>query len=222
MSRRTTTLAVGAALVAAASVSTLAACGDTHHHVAQQPVVAVAYTPQYLGENGMCYYLDDPAEALALIAAGLCQPGWRPTVMPLAFHATYADYLASPAYYNTYPPVQYRAGWTNQWGPKSTFYTQNTTIIINNEKKAVYKDNTGKTVAATAIPSAKPSFGSGVKPSLSLGSVAPPKADNVPSAKAPSTKVSLGGGVTAKAPPPSAPKPPPAPVQKPPAPVVPR
>lgn len=228
MSRRTTVLAVGAALVAAASVSTLAACGGTTHHVAvvQQPapVAAVAYTPNAYGENGFCYYIDDPQEAYSLISSGRCQPGWHPMAMPLAWHETYFDYYASPAYYNTYVPVSYRSGWGNQWGRQSTFYKQNVTVIINNEKKAVYKDNTGKAVAATAIPSAKLSFGSGVKPSISLGSVAPPKADNTPPASAPgSTKISLGGGVTAKQPVASAPRsaaPPPA--QKPPVAVVPR
>lgn len=194
MSRHTASLAVAAALVSAVSVGTLSACA-THHHVVAvtgQPAAPMAYSPPALGANGMCYYLDDPQEAYNLIAAGLCQPGWRPTLMPPAFHAMYADYLASPAYYNNYVPLKYRGRWETQWGSHSDYYVQNRTYIITQEKQAVYKGSNGATVTASAIPSSKLSFGPGVKPSLSLGSVAPPKPDNT----SPTGKLSLGGGIS--------------------------
>lgn len=196
MSRRTTALTVGAALVATASLATLAACGTTHHAVVvtSQPAQAVAagYGMTAYGQNGQCYYIDDRQEALNLIAAGLCQPGWQPYPMPLSWHEEYLDYYNSPTYL-TYVPVSYRSGWLNQWGPRSTWYQQNKTTIVVVQKNAVYKDSSGKPVAATAIPSSKMSFGAGVKPSMSFGSVAP-SADNAP----PSNKVSFGGGVTTK------------------------
>lgn len=210
MSRRTTALAVGAALVATASTATLAACGNTHHHVVvtSQPA-AVSYAPAAYGQNGQCYYLDDPQEALSLIAAGLCQPGWRPTLMPLYWHQEYYSYYASDAYMDAYVPRSY---WGSYHTQQNNFYTVNKTTIINVQKNAVYKGSNGATVAASALPSSKLSFGAGVKPSMSFGSVAPPKPDN----SAPSAKISFGGGASAKPsfgssykPPASAPKPPP-------------
>lgn len=189
MSRRSTALSVSAALFTTATLATLAACGTTHRHVVvtSQPA---AYSMNAYGQNGQCYYIDDPAEATALIAAGLCQPSWRPYPMPLSWHEEYLDYYNSPAYYNTYVPVSYRSGWANQWGPNSSWYRQNKTTIIVVQKNAVYKDPSGKPIAATAIPSSKMSFGAGVTAKPSFGSVAPPSAD--------ASKPSFGGGVTAK------------------------
>lgn len=64
--------------LAVMAAGALAACTD--HNV----VAPVSYAPAAYGVNGQCYYDDDPLEAVALIAAGLCPSGWLPTPMPLA------------------------------------------------------------------------------------------------------------------------------------------
>jgi hypothetical protein len=138
------------------TAATLTACADHHHVVAVPQTNAVAYAPPYLGENGMCYYVDSPGEVANLIAGGLCQPGWRPVVMPLDWHYRYADYIASPAYYNVYALPGDRGGWGRQWGTQSTFYTTNITIIHAKEKTATYKGSDGKTVTGNITTFAPP------------------------------------------------------------------
>lgn len=191
MSRRTTSLTVAAALATTATVAAMAACSPSHHAVVvtSQPAAA-GYGMAAYGQNGQCYYIDSPQEATALIAAGLCPAAWVPTLMPLAWHEEYLDYYNSPVY-QAYVPASYRPGWSAQWGPSSPWYQSNKTTIVVIQKKAVYKDTSGNTVAATAIPSSKMSFGSGVKPVQSFGSVAPK-----PAPSADKSKASLGGGVT--------------------------
>lgn len=207
MSRRTTALTVGAALVATASLATLAACGTTHHAVVvtSQPAAPAAYSMNAYGQNGQCYYIDSTQEATALIAAGLCQPGWVPTLMPLSWHEEYLDYYNSPAYM-TYVPASYRSVWLNQWGPRSTWYQQNKTTIIVVQKNATYKDPSGKPVAASAIPSSRMSFGAGVKPSMSFGSVAPSSSAPKVSFGSVASKPKTGFGSVASKPAPVVPR----------------
>jgi len=204
--KRRLATATAAGLLAA----TATACA-THHHVVavQQPAAASVVGPAAYGQNGQCYYLDDPQEALNLIAAGLCQPGWRPTVMPLDWHYTYADYYASPAYL-TYVPLSYRSGWANQWGTKSTFYTTNITIIHNKEKTATYKGSDGKPITGNVTNFATPKAPSSTSAPLPVGarSSAPlpvggarSTAQNTAPAPAPSTKPLPGGGARVVTPP---------------------
>lgn len=69
------------------------------------------YTPAMTsyGERGACYYVDDPAEAVALQAAGLCPVNWIPAPMPYSWRSQYAWYYDSPGYYNTYVPQARRS-----------------------------------------------------------------------------------------------------------------
>src|SRR4051794_26586120 len=69
----------------------------------------VAYRPIAFGENGHCYYAQDPGEALALQRTGLCPPDWTPTVMPAYWHHRYWNYYSSPAYYRVYVPEPARS-----------------------------------------------------------------------------------------------------------------
>jgi hypothetical protein len=200
MSRRTAALAAGAALVAAASVGTLAACGTTHHAVVVTSQAApVGYGMAAYGQNGQCYYIDDPQEARNLIAAGLCQPGWQPYPMPLSWHEEYLNYYNSAAYLN-YVPAVYQGGWANQWGPSSSWYQKNKTTIVVVQKNAVYKDPTGKQVPASAIPSSKLNFNTSTKPSLSGGQRTAPQLgggnarSTAPAPSAPKSVGNLGGG----------------------------
>lgn len=196
-------------LATATAVGLLAAtatgCG-THHHtvVVQTPAAPVAYAPTSMGANGHCYYLDDPQEAYNLIAAGLCQPGWTPMMMPVDFHYAYADYLASPAYYNTYVPVRYRSGWNNQWGTKSTFYTTNITIIHTKEKTATYKGSDGKPYTGNVTNFTTPKTSTSAPLPAGARSSAPLPVGGARStapAPAPSTAKPLSGGGARQSPP---------------------
>lgn len=155
MTRKSRLTAVTATAVLACAIS---ACADT-------PAQPTNLVPQAYGVPGQCYYLDDPAEALALIAAGLCPTGWVPTVMPLLWHEQYYRYYASPAYYNTYVPVSYRASWPAQ---QNNFYTVNKVTIVNVQKQATYKDSKGKTVPGSKVND-KVTFGNGVKATTGFG-----------------------------------------------------
>lgn len=66
------------------------------------------YYPAAYGESGHCYYVDTPAEATALIVAGLCPTGWVAYPMPVYWHAQYSWFYDSDRYYNTYVPVASR------------------------------------------------------------------------------------------------------------------
>lgn len=138
-----------AALLAAVS---LTACGSG------QPV---SYAPMAYGQNNQCYYLDDPAEAIALQHAGLCGPTgnyWVPTPMPLLWHQMYYPYYSSPAYYNTYVVVAHRTTFVST---QATFGRTYASQIKTESAQAKYRGSNGKTYTGNRI---KPgSFSNGVK-----------------------------------------------------------
>lgn len=165
MTRRWRTAAlVSTTLQIAAYTTVLAAgCGTTHHAVVTTSYAPAAYGVQ--ASNGFdCYYIDDPAEATSMIAAGLCPAGSIPTLMPLAWHEMYYDYYASPAYYNTYVPVRYRTVWVSQ---STSFYNTNKTTIVVVQKNATYKGSNGTTVKG--IPSGGVTFGGGNRVAPTMG-----------------------------------------------------
>lgn len=127
----------------------LTGCGGGHH---------VAYRPIAYGENNQCYYVNNPVETIALQQAGLCQPGWAPTIMPIYWHQRYWNYYASPSYYRTYVPVASRSTYVaseKSWG------STNKTAIATEAKRATYQGSNGKTVTADKIGAAK--YGGGAR-----------------------------------------------------------
>ncbi len=150
---------------------------------------AVSYAPAAYGVPGHCYYIDDPAEATALIAAGLCPASWTPTLMPLAWHEEYYNYYASGAYYNTYVPVRYRTVWVSQ---STSFYNTNKTTILVVQKQATYKGSNGKTVTGGSVSNFAPAKA--------------PSSAPLPAGARSSAPLPVGGA-RSTAPAPSAPKP---------------
>lgn len=130
----------------------------------------VAYRPaaygQQVGGVFQCYYVDDPAEALTLIAQGLCPPGSVPTPMPESWLNQYFAYYDSPAYYNTYVPVGNR---TRYVGTYHTYYTQHVSLIAAAAKAASWKGSNGKTVSGSQVDTAKMKFSTGSGSSSTMG-----------------------------------------------------
>lgn len=151
---RTFATALGTGILAATTGCSLGSTGDD----------PATYTPAAYGVAGHCYYIDNPAEALALEAAGLCPSGWAPTLMPLAWHEEYAAYYDSPAYYGTYVPVRYRTVYVSH---VTVFQTRYRTQISSASSRAVYRSSSGGTVSGSKLGS-KVSFGSGRSSASSL------------------------------------------------------
>lgn len=147
--------AATAAAITAVLAAGLTACDDADD---------VSYAPVAYGVPGHCYYVDSPAEAVALRSAGLCPAAWAPTLMPLAWHEQYYPYYSSPAYYNVYVPASSRVVYTRT---ETTFGTTYKTQISTATKTATYKGSNGKTVPASKIGTSK--FGSGNSFSSSSG-----------------------------------------------------
>lgn len=141
------------AIAAVMAVTGLSACGQgsTYYH------------PAAYGQNGHCYYINNPAEAIALQHAGLCPNTWLPMQAPLAWQEMYYPYYSSPAYYNAYVPVGLRRGYiTSEQSFGRTYHS----AILTAERSAVYKSNTGKTTTYSKISSGggtRTSFGSGTR-----------------------------------------------------------
>lgn len=116
---------------------TLTACGDSDSGV------PVSYAPVAYGIPGQCYYVNSPAEAVTLQAAGLCPRSWVPVLMPLAWHMMYASYYDGPGYYNRYVPVGQRNVYIN----KTTVFEKNYSSGISKaSKNATYKGSDGSTI----------------------------------------------------------------------------
>lgn len=136
---------LGAALLTAACGSLSSTAG------------AISYAPAAYGQNGDCYYINSPAEAVALEQAGLCPRSWVPVLMPLAWHEEYYSYYDSPSYYDTYVPARYRTVYvTRQRGFYRSYHARITTL----SRSAVYKTSAGGTIKGTTITS-RTRFGSG-------------------------------------------------------------
>ncbi len=140
-------------LLAAATVAAgllTAGCGSPG---SGQPVT---YAPAAYGQNGQCYYVSSPAEAVALEQAGLCPPGWVPAPMPLSWQEEYYAYYDSPAYYGTYVPARYRTVYIRTEG---TFGTRYRTSIATLASRGIYRSSAGGTVRG--YKSGNTRFGSG-------------------------------------------------------------
>jgi len=57
----------------------------------------ISDAPDAYGENGHCYYVNDPSEVISLQQAGLCPRSWTPVIMPVYWHSMYYRYYDSPA-----------------------------------------------------------------------------------------------------------------------------
>lgn len=143
------------AIAALLGAALLAGCTPATHHTTTVTTVADdgTVTMLHYGENGHCYYVDSPAEATALIAAGLCPAGWTPYQMPTYWEDEYWYYYDSPAY-TRYVPVARRATYNTTI---INFQKSNGPAIAAASKRATYKTSTGNTVTGT--PTAKLKFG---------------------------------------------------------------
>lgn len=141
--------AIVTVLAAAIATLTITGCGPD-----SQPVT---YAPAAYGVSGHCYYIDDPAEAIALENAGLCPHTWHPALMPMWWHEEYFNYYDSPAYYNRYVPVRVRTVYVTH---ERTFGTRYRTVIASRSKLATYRSSSGTLVKGTKM-TGKTRFGSG-------------------------------------------------------------
>ncbi len=147
MKIKTTVSAAAAALTTAAVMT---ACGSSAGP-------DLTYAPAAYGVPGHCYYVDDPAEAIALQNAGLCPRSWAPTLMPVAWEEEYYDYYSSPAYYGTYVPVRIRTVYVQR---ETTFGHTYHTSIVARSKTATYRSSAGTVVKGSTL-TGKTRFGSG-------------------------------------------------------------
>jgi hypothetical protein len=108
----------------------------------------VTYAPAAYGVAGHCYYVDSPAEAAALQAAGLCPRSWAPTIMPTEWHQEYYSYYDSTAYYDTYVPVRVRTVYVQR---ETSFGTRYQTAITTRSKQATYRSSSGTTVKGSQV-----------------------------------------------------------------------
>lgn len=174
LARRTAAVA----LAAAAALTTATACaGSSGGNDDAGTTAVVTYAPAAYGVPGHCYYIDYPAEATALIAAGLCPSSWVATQAPLSWEEEYDDYYSSPAYYTRYVPAAYRTVYVRT---ETTFRTTYRVQIASASKSATYKGSNGTTVTGSA-PTLKFTSGSGQVTtngggSLRVGSTARPTA----------------------------------------------
>lgn len=104
--------------LAIAAAGLVAGCGP-----AAPPL---SYAPAAYGELGSCYYVDSPAEVVALQAAGLCPSAWAPVLMPLYWHARYASYYDSDRYYGAYVPA-----------PRRSVYVTNVTVFERSHRSDI-------------------------------------------------------------------------------------
>lgn len=142
--------------------------------------------PAAYGEAGHCYYVDDPAEATALISAGACQSSWTPAPMPLVWHETYAAYYASPVYVNRYVPGPARTVYVQQ---AKAFGNQYPAQISAMAKTATWRSSAGKTVTGP-VPTSKFGAGAARAPSFDGGAARAPSVGTGPAPAGPS----FGGG----------------------------
>lgn len=133
-------------------VLALSGCGDSW---AKRPNY---YRPAAFGENSQCYYVNDPAEAVALQAQGFCDPTWRPVMAPTYWQARYAPYYESAEYRDYYVPANRRATYTAYF---VSFDKTHASEIRSEQSKAQYKDNKGTTVDGNKVPRGQ--FGGGVR-----------------------------------------------------------
>lgn len=170
----------------AATLTALAAAAVLAAGCANHP--PVAYTPVTYGETGHCYYVDTPAEAIALTAAGLCPAAWVPAPMPVYWHARYASYYDSPTYYSAYVPQSYRTTYVSR---VTVFEKEHVSDIAANRGSARYKGSDGKSYTGAQI---KGTNGGGSRTSGGGGSRSSGSSGTVRSATGSGSRSSSGGG----------------------------
>ena len=121
-------------------------------------VASDVYQPRYMGENATCYYIDDPNEAEALLADGLCQPTWRVAQAPPYWMARYAPYYDSPAYYEVYVRPDRRSLYQSK---QVGWEKSNTSLIKSEQARATWINAKREPVPGSKIDYATSSFGSG-------------------------------------------------------------
>lgn len=149
------------------------------------------YSPAAYGQNGQCYYVNNPAEAIALQQAGRCPSYWVPTIMPVYWHETYFLYYGSPRYYDHFVGASYRTTYINE---VHTFETVHRTEIVQRQNSATWKGSDGKTVdgktVANQVKSGQTSFNgtSSSGSSQTTTNKSNPAPVNKPAAPAPAVK----------------------------------
>lgn len=181
------------ALAALLGAVLIAGCASSHTH-RTTTVTTVSddgtVTMKQYGENGHCYYVDSPAEAQALLAAGLCPAGWVAWPMTPSWEDTYWYYYDSPTYITRYVPA---ARQTTYNTTIINFGNSNRSAIASASKNAQYKTSTGKTV--TAPPTASLKFG----PDNSFGAAGAKNGSGNMRGTAPATSASAPAASTAGA-----------------------
>lgn len=146
-------------LLGTAAALALCACGQNYY----QPAGVSSFQPVMQGVPGQCYYVDSPLEVSALIAAGLCQQGWQPVVMPLSWHEQYAYWLDSDYYTNRFIPVSQRTYYRTT--VVTTFTRTYSTQIASASASAKYRGPNGQTLTGTQVQqnvkAGKANFGAG-------------------------------------------------------------
>lgn len=128
----------------------------------------IAYRPAYFGQNGQCYYVQTPLEAQALIADGLCQPGWVPVLAPSAWEYAYAAYLFGPGgfYVSHYVPVGNRVNYNSYSTTFVSVHNSDITKAKSDPKAPKYVGSDGKQYTASKVDSkakSASSFGGGTR-----------------------------------------------------------
>jgi hypothetical protein len=133
---------IAAVLGLAVAATALSACGPDDN-------TPVSYAPaayyQVVNNVNECYYVQDPAEATALMNAGLC-PSSIPTLATQVWLETYWNYYSSPAYYNTYMPPSARHTYTSVTIVRYNHTPSFTSGVRRYSASAVYRGSNGSTV----------------------------------------------------------------------------
>ena len=118
-----------------------------------------SFAPAAFGENGQCYYVDDPSEAAALQADGSCPVQWQPAPMPLAWHQRYYPYYDSQAYTLMYVLSTRRSSYTDT---EAQFGTRYRSAIVAAAPSAVYRSSSGRQVTCDQVDPAHFTTSSGL------------------------------------------------------------
>lgn len=100
------------------------------------------YTPVAYGEDGHCYYVDDPSEIGLLQARGMCPSSWVAYPMPAAWHARYVDYYDSDRYVKVYVVSSRRKTYHTH---VQAFEKSNKTLIGSQRKAFAAERTTART-----------------------------------------------------------------------------
>lgn len=170
------------AALAAASAALLSGCGPS--------APPLSYAPAAYGELGSCYYVDSPAEVVALQAAGLCPSTWVPVLMPLYWHAMYASYYDSDRYYGAFVPAPRRSVYVTH---VHVFESSHRSDIDRQRASGSYKGSDGKRYTGAQASSGR--NGGGARSSGGGGGSRTARSSGVDSRRSSSTQPrSIGGG----------------------------